>query len=69
MTADQIGGILRAVIPGIVALASHYGFGSAAQDTLILTAIATAIVAGWSAWTNSPAVMAKSVSANAAKGS
>ena len=54
MNADQIGGIIRALIPGAVALATHYGLGSVTQDTIIATAIATAIVAVWSAITNKP---------------
>ena len=54
MNADQIGGIIRALIPGAVALATHYGLGSETQDTIIATAIATAVVAVWSAITNKP---------------
>ena len=54
MNSDQVGGITRALIPGLVALATHYGLGTADQDTIILTAIATALVAVWSAITNKP---------------
>ena len=54
MNADQIGGIIRALIPGAVALATHYGLGSETQDTINATAIATAVVAVWSAITNKP---------------
>jgi len=54
MNADQIGGVLRALIPGGVALASHYGIGTDEQNTIILTALATAVVTVWSAWTNKP---------------
>ena len=54
MNSDQVGGIVRALIPGHVAMATHYGLGTADQDTIILTAIATAIVAVWSAITNKP---------------
>ena len=52
LNADQIGGILRALIPGAVALATHYGIGTDAQDTAIATAVATGVVAVWSAYTN-----------------
>ena len=54
MNTDQIGGIARALIPGVVALATHYGFGTTDQDTIIATAIATCAVAVWSAVTNKP---------------
>ena len=54
MNSDQIGGIIRAIIPGAVALAVHYGLGSAETDTIIATAIATAVVSVWSAVTNAP---------------
>ncbi len=52
--SDQIGGIIRALIPGVVALATHYGLGTADQDTIIATAVATAAVVIWSAVTNKP---------------
>jgi len=54
MNSDQIMGILRAMIPGIVAALSHWGIGTDAQNTVILTALATGIVAAWSAYTNKP---------------
>jgi hypothetical protein len=54
MNGDQLMGILRAVIPGVVALLTHYGFGTDAQDTVALTAIATGVVAAWSYYTNKP---------------
>lgn len=54
MNTDQIGGIIRALIPGVVAMATHYGLGTADQDTIIATAVATAAVAVWSALTNKP---------------
>ena len=54
MNADQIGGLLRAAIPGIVALGTHYGIGSAEQITVTATAVATFVVAMWSVWTNKP---------------
>lgn len=52
MNLDQVGGIIRALIPGLVAALTHYGIGTDATDTALLTAAATGIVAGWSAWTN-----------------
>ncbi len=51
---DQVGGIIRALIPGVVAIATHYGIGTNDQDTIIATAVATAAVAIWSAVTNKP---------------
>ena len=54
MNANQLGGIIRALIPGVVALAAHYGVGTAVTDTIIATAVASAAVAIWSAVTNKP---------------
>jgi hypothetical protein len=54
MNSDQLGGIIRALIPGVVALATHYGVGTTDTDTIIATAVATAAVAIWSAVTNKP---------------
>ncbi len=54
LNSDQVGGIIRALIPGFVAFATHFGLGTADQDTIIATAIATAIVSVWSAITNKP---------------
>ena len=54
MNADQIGGLIRAFIPGVVAAATHYGLGTTDTDTIIATAVATAVVAIWSAVTNKP---------------
>lgn len=53
-TADQLGGILRAFIPGATALATHFGLGTDAQDTVIATAAVTLVVSVWSAYTNRP---------------
>jgi hypothetical protein len=54
MNANQLGGIIRALIPGVVALATHYGLGTTDTDTIIVTAVATAAVSIWSAITNMP---------------
>jgi hypothetical protein len=54
-------GVLRAIIPGIVAAALHFGLGTDALDTTIATAIATGIVAAWSSFTNTQASMIQSV--------
>ena len=54
MNSDQVGGILRAFIPVAVAACAHYGVGSPEQVTVIATAIATCVVAVWSAVTNKP---------------
>ena len=61
ITSDQLMGIFRAVIPGIVAALAHFGIGTDAQNTVIVTAVATGIVAAWSAYTNSQAAMIKSI--------
>jgi len=52
LNADQVGGIIRALIPGSVVILTHYGFGTADRDTIILTALATFVVSAWSAFTN-----------------
>ena len=61
MNPDVLLGILRALIPGAVAAATHFGLGTDAQDTVIATAVATAIVAGWSSYTNTQAAKIQSV--------
>lgn len=61
LTGDQLMGIFRAIIPGVVAAATHYGLGTDAQDTLIATAVATGIVAAWSTYTNSQTMMIQAV--------
>ena len=61
MNSDMLMGIFRAVIPGLVAALTHYGIGTDAQDTLLATAIATGIVAAWSAYSNTQASMIKAV--------
>ena len=53
MNSEQLMGVFRAIIPGIVAALAHWGIGTDAMDTAIATAVATAIVAGWSSWSNS----------------
>jgi hypothetical protein len=50
--ADQLGGILRAFIPGIVAASMYFGLGTEASVTATATAAVTVIVAAWSAYTN-----------------
>jgi hypothetical protein len=62
-TGDQLMGILRAFIPGVVALATYYGLGNSADDTIVATMIATGIVAVWSNHTNSQTSMIHSVNA------
>jgi hypothetical protein len=63
MNPDVLMGIFRACIPGIVAGALHFGLGTDAEDTAIATAVATAIVAAWSSWTNTQAAKIASVNA------
>ena len=61
MNSDMLMGIFRAVIPGMVAALTHYGIGTDAQDTLLATAAATGLVAAWSAYSNTPKAMIKSI--------
>ena len=63
MNPDVLLGIFRSLIPGIVAAATHFGLGTDAQDTVIATAVATALVAGWSSYTNTQAAKIQSVNA------
>jgi hypothetical protein len=60
-TSDQLLGIARALIPGLVAALSHWGIGTDAQNTALLTAVATGVVAAWSTWSNSKTKMIQSV--------
>ena len=54
MNADQFGGIIRAFTPPLVAALSHWGIGTDASNTAIVTAVTAGVVAAWSAWTNRP---------------
>ena len=54
MNSDQLAGILRAVLPAIVAFAAAKGWVSTGSADWIVTSIVTIAVAGWSAWTNKP---------------
>ena len=70
MSPDVLLGILRALIPGAVAAATHFGLGTDAQDTVIATAVATALVAGWSSYANTQTAKINSINAadNGGKG-
>lgn len=61
MNLDQVMGIVRMMIPGIAAAVSHWGVGTDAQNTAIITAIVTAVIAAWDAYTNSQTAMIQSV--------
>ena len=61
MNSDMLMGLFRAVIPGMVAALTHYGIGTDAQDTLVATAAATGLVAAWSAYSNTPREIIRSV--------
>ncbi len=63
MNPDVLLGILRAIIPAIVAAATYLGLGNDVQNTAIATAVATGIVAAWSAYTNTQDAKIKSVNA------
>lgn len=53
MNNDQVGGVIRAIVPGIAAALSHYALNDATW-TIVLTSLATAAVAVWSYRTNKP---------------
>ena len=59
--ADQMMGICRAFIPGLAAAIAHWGLGTDAQNTVLLTAAATGLVASWSTYSNSQSSMIKSI--------
>ncbi len=63
MNPDVLLGIFRAVIPAIVAFATYLGLGNDVQNTAIATAVATGLVAAWSAYTNTQAAKIQSVNA------
>lgn len=63
MTPDMLMGILRALIPGLVAATSHWGIGTDAQNTALFTAIATVLVGAWSAYSNTQNSLIKTVNA------
>ena len=63
MSPDILLGVLRACIPPAVAAMSHWGLGTDAQNTAALTALATFIVAMWSAYTNTQTAQIASVNA------
>lgn len=54
MNTDQMGGILRAVLPPLVAFATAKGWVSAGNADWLITGLATFAAAGWSWWTNKP---------------
>jgi hypothetical protein len=55
MNSDMLMGIARAMIPGAAAAMAHWGLGTDAEMTAALTAVATGLVAAWSAWANTQA--------------
>ena len=64
MNGDQLGGILRAVLPAIGAYIAAKGWLPIGTVNEIGGAIITAAVAFWSFKTNAPAAMISSVAAN-----
>ena len=63
MNPDVLLGVLRAIIPLVVGVAAYFGLGNDVQNTAICTALATAIVSIWSAYTNTQAAKIQSVNA------
>ena len=68
LSVDQLMGILRAIIPGIAAAIAHWGLGTDAQNTAILTAAATGLSMAWSTYSNSQNSMIRSVNADQTNG-
>ena len=55
MTADQFGGVVRAILAAAAGYAVAHGFGDSVTDQAVAGAICTAAVALWSYYTNRPA--------------
>lgn len=62
-TNDQIMGMVRVVIPVVASALSHWGLGTDAQMTSIVTAIATGAMMAWSTYAHSKDAMIQSVNA------
>ena len=54
MNADQIGGVVRAVVGIGTAWLLGRGYITSGTAADISTAVLAVVVAGWSAWTNKP---------------
>jgi hypothetical protein len=54
MNSDQINGVVRAVLPALLAFAVAKGWiGAGSVDWIVASAV-TLIAAGWSIWSNKP---------------
>jgi hypothetical protein len=63
MNSDQIGGLIRAVLSAVGGYFVGKGLVDASTMTTIVGAIATIVMAGWSAWSNRASGLVASVSA------
>lgn len=63
MNSDQIYGLIRTILAAIGGLAVGKGWIDSATVTTVAGALATVIVAFWSAWANKKANLVASVSA------
>jgi hypothetical protein len=54
MNSDQLAGILRAVLPAVVAFAVAKGWVGAGSADWLVASVVSIVCAGWSAWTNKP---------------
>ena len=52
MNSNQLSGILRAVIPGVIAYAVGKGWVSASSAADLGAAVITIVMAGWSVYSN-----------------
>ena len=54
MNGDQIGGIIRAILPPLVAFGVAKGWVNAGNADWVIASITSIAVAIWSVWTNKP---------------
>ena len=54
MNQDQLTGILRAILPAVVAFGVAKGWFSTGMADWIAASVVTLAAAGWSVWTNKP---------------
>ena len=54
MNSDQIGGMIRAILPPFIAYAVAKGWVNAGSADWIVSSVIALAAAGWSIWTNKP---------------
>lgn len=58
MTADQITGPIRAILPAVFAFAAGKGWLPAGDYSEVVAGLVAGVAALWSAWTNRPSALA-----------